>query len=151
MSWPLRLRRGGAVLAGMTILCTLAAPRPGAAQAVPPGGTTPGGTIFDRLRDQSTRPVPQPGPAPSRRPGGDTIPQPPPAPARRPGDDMLWVPDRQVRVPGVEGSVRVPGHWEQRVSEHEVYVPPLTGQTQDGRVIEFPAGRQKLPDARQSP
>jgi hypothetical protein len=64
---------------------------------------------------------------------------------------MIWVPDRHVRVPGVEGSVRVPGHWEQRVSEHEVYVPPLTGQTQDGRIVEFPAGRQKLPDARQSP
>jgi hypothetical protein len=116
-------------------LCTLGAPRSGRAQATPPGGTTPGGAIFDRLRDQTTRPMPLPSSAPPRRPG----------------DDMIWVPDRHVRVPGVEGSVLVPGHWEQRLSEHEVYVPPLTGQTSDGGVIQLPAGRQPPPGERQSP
>jgi hypothetical protein len=64
---------------------------------------------------------------------------------------MIWVPERPVRVPGVEGDVRVPGHWEQRVSEHEVYVPPLTGQTSDGQVIQFPAGPRPVPHERQSP
>jgi hypothetical protein len=64
---------------------------------------------------------------------------------------MIWVPDRSVPVPGVAGSVLVPGHWEQRLSGHEVYVPPLTGRTDDGRTIEFPAGRQRPPDERVSP
>jgi hypothetical protein len=64
---------------------------------------------------------------------------------------MIWVPDRQVRVPGVEGAVLVPGHWEQRLSEHDVYVPPLTGQASDGRIIQFPAGERRLPHERQSP
>lgn len=128
------LRRGSALLAVMT-LCTLNAPRSGGAQATPPGGTTPGGAIFDRLRDQTTRPIPQT----------------PPGSPHRPGSDMIWVPDRHVRVPGVEGDVFVPGHWEQQLSEREVYVPPLTGQTSDGRVIQLPAGRQPPPGERQSP
>jgi hypothetical protein len=64
---------------------------------------------------------------------------------------MLWVPDRHVPVPGVRGPVLVPGHWEQRLSDHEVYVPPLTGRTDDGRVIQFPAGSHPPPGERVSP
>ena len=74
----------------------------------PPGGTTPGGSIFDGLRGTTTRPVPQV----SR----------PPAPAA----PDTWVPDRYVQVPGVDGPVLVPGHWERRLSDHEVYTPPLS-------------------------
>jgi hypothetical protein len=47
--------------------------------------------------------------------------------------------------------VFVPGHWERRLSEHEVHVPPLTGQAPDGRTITWPAGVQPLPAHRQAP
>jgi len=49
------------------------------------------------------------------------------------------VPDRYVRVPGVSADVLVPGHWEQPVSSHEVYAPPLTGRTLQGGIVNFPA------------
>jgi hypothetical protein len=116
-------------------VCGLLLPAGGRAQTPPPGGTTPGGGIFDRLREDTTRPMP-------------TAPPPPPAPTR---SDMIWVPDRSVPVPGVPGIVLVPGHWEQRLSDHEVYVPPLTGRTDDGGTIQLPAGRQLPPDERVSP
>lgn len=116
-------------------VCGLLLPAGGRAQTPPPGGTTPGGGIFDRLREDTTRPMP-------------TAPPPPPAPTR---SDMIWVPDRNVPVPGVPGIVLVPGHWEQRLSDHEVYVPPLTGRTEDGGTIQLPAGRRLPPDERVSP
>jgi hypothetical protein len=129
-----RIRRRWIALLAVVVVSGLASPQTGCAQATPPGGTTPGGKIFDRLREQTTRPLPQTPPLP-----------------RAPGSDMIWVPERSVRVPGVDGNVMVPPHWEQRVSEHEVYVPPLTGQTSDGRVIQFPAGPRPVPHERQSP
>ena len=99
-----------------------------------PGGTTPGGAIFDRLNQSSTRPVPT-TPPPSVRP-----------------PSMLWVPDRFVQVPGVDGQLLVPGHWERRVSDHEVYTPPLTGRTPQGdTTINFPAGTRPPVNERQSP
>ncbi len=99
-----------------------------------PGGTTPGGAMFDRLNQSSTRPVPT-TPAP-------TVRQP----------DMLWVPDRFVQVPGVDGQVLVPGHWERRLSDHEVYTPPLTGRTPQGdATVNFPAGTRPPANERQSP
>jgi len=99
----------------------------------PPGGTTPGGSIFDGLRGTTTRRVPQV----SR----------PPAPAA----PDTWVPDRYVQVPGVDGPVLVPGHWERRLSDHEVYTPPLVGQTPDGRSLDFPAGPRPPVEERQGP
>jgi len=100
----------------------------------PPGGTTPGGAIFDRLNQSSTRPVPQ-TPAP-------TVPPP----------SSTWVPDRFVQVPGVDGQVLVPGHWERRMSDHEVYTPPLTGRTPQGdTTIQFPAGSRPPANERQYP
>ena len=100
----------------------------------PPGGTTPGGSIFDGLQDTTTRPVPQV----SR----------PPAPAA----PDTWVPDRYVQVPGVDGPVLVPGHWERRLSDHEVYTLPLVGRTPDGGAINFPAGvRPPVGERRQGP
>ena len=50
--------------------------------------------------------------------------------------DLLWVPDRYVSVPGAPEGVRVPAHWEGRVSDREVYVPPL--------VIVHPRGAPEL-------
>jgi hypothetical protein len=99
----------------------------------PPGGTTPSGAIFDRLRESTTRPVPQ-------------VPPPVVVPP-----DMTWVPDRHVHVPGVDGPVLVPGHWERRLSTHEVYTPPLTGTTPRGDIIHFPAGAQPPVHQRQTP
>jgi hypothetical protein len=100
----------------------------------PPGGTTPSGAIFDRLNRSSTRPVPQ-TPAPTVRP-----------------PDMSWVPDRFVQVPGTDGQLLVPGHWERRLSDHEVYTPPLTGRTPQGdATIHFPAGTRPPVNERQYP
>jgi hypothetical protein len=101
-----------------------------------PGGTTPGGAIFDRLNQSSTRPMPT-TPAPTLRPPNET-----------------WVPDRYVQVPGADGQVLVPGHWERRLSDHEVYTPPLTGRATtplgDG-TINFPAGTRPPANERQYP
>ena len=100
----------------------------------PPGGTTPGGAIFDRLNQSTTRPLPQ-TPPPTVRP-----------------PDSTWVPDRTVQVPGVDGQVFVPGHWERRLSDHEVYTPPLTGRTPQGdRTVDFPAGTRPPVNERQYP
>jgi hypothetical protein len=100
----------------------------------PPGGTTPSGAIFDRLNRSTTRPVPQ-TPAPTVRP-----------------PDMSWVPDRFVQVPGTAGQVLVPGHWERRLSDHEVYTPPLIGRTPQGdATIQFPAGTRPPVNERQYP
>jgi hypothetical protein len=115
-------------------------PGPARAQKVaPPAGKTPSGTIFDRLQPETMRPVPSPPPRSSPPPSGAAA------------GDMLWVPGRHVNVPGVEGQVFVPGHWERRLSEHEVHVPPLTGRAPDGRTITWPAGVQPLPAHRQAP
>jgi len=101
-----------------------------------PGGTTPGGAIFDRLNQSSTRPMPT-TPAPTVRAPSET-----------------WVPDRYVQVPGTDGQVLVPGHWERRLSDHEVYTPPLTGRTTtplgDG-TIHFPAGTRPPANEREYP
>jgi len=99
----------------------------------PLGGTTPSGAIFDRLHDATTRPVPQVAPPMVRPP------------------ESTWVPDRFIQVPGAENPVFVPGHWERRVSDHEVYTPPLTGRTRDGGTIDFPAGTRPPVNERQQP
>src|SRR5881628_4013460 len=99
----MRLRR---VLLGVAVILNVAVPQVAWSQMKsPPGGTTPGGAIFDRLRDSTTRPVPQ-TPPPTVRP-----------------PDMTWVPDRYVQIPGADSPVLVPGHWERRLSDHEVFTP----------------------------
>jgi hypothetical protein len=100
----------------------------------PLGGTTPSGAVFDRLNNFSTRPVPQVAPPTVRQP------------------DSTWVPDRYVQVPGTDGQVFIPGHWERRLSAHEVYTPPLTGRTPQGdTTINFPAGTRPPVGERQYP
>src|SRR2546426_1662217 len=96
--------RLGMVLLGVAVILNVAVPQVASSQMKSrPGGTTPGGAIFDRLHDTTTRPMP---PVPS-----STAPRP----------EATWVPDRSVQVPGTDGPVFVPGHWERRLSDHEVY------------------------------
>jgi hypothetical protein len=99
----------------------------------PAGGATPSGAIFDRLHNQTTRPVPQAPPPSVRAP------------------DMMWVPDRFVQVPGTSAPVLVPGHWERRLGTHEVYTPPLSGQSPNGDIVQFPAGTHPPVNERQAP
>lgn len=93
------------------------------------------------LRDSTRRPLP-------------TV---PPQPAPPPGQ-QVWVSDRHVMVPGVPGPVHVPGHWERRISEREVYTPPLVGVAPDGAAVYLPGGVRSAPsgvlstpELRQSP
>ena len=127
----MRLRR--VLLAAVVMLAVTARPAAAGGLMTSPGGTTPGGAIFDGLRGATTRPVPRVSPAPA------------------PAAPDTWVPDRYVLVPGVDGHVLVPGHWERRLSDHEVYTPPLFGQTPDGRTLNFPAGQRPPVDERQGP
>jgi hypothetical protein len=127
----MRLRK---VLLGVVVILNVATPQVAWSQMKsPPGGTTPSGAIFDHLNDATTHPMPQ---APS-----PTIPTP----------ESTWVPDRYVQVPGTDGPVMVPGHWERRLSDHEVYTPPLLGRTPNGDIINFPAGVRPPTDERQVP
>jgi len=122
------------VLLGVAVIVSVAAPQLASGQMRPAlGGTTPSGAIFDHLNDATTHPMPQ---APS-----PTIPTP----------ESTWVPDRYVQVPGTDGPVMVPGHWERRLSDHEVYTPPLLGRTPNGDIINFPAGVRPPTDERQVP
>ena len=122
------------VLLGVAVIVSVAAPQLASGQMRPAlGGTTPSGAIFDHLNDATTHPMPQ---APS-----PTIPTP----------ESTWVPDRYVQVPGTDGPVMVPGHWERRLSDHEVHTPPLLGRTPNGDIINFPAGVRPPTDERQVP
>ena len=85
------MRWGGVVLVAALMMVSMSSIQAAHGQMKsPPGGTTPGGAIFDRLNRSSTRPLPQ-TPAPTVRP-----------------PDSTWVPDRFVQVPGVDGQVIVP-------------------------------------------
>ena len=120
------------VLLGVAALWNVAAPRPASGRMLS-SGTTPGGAVFDRLDRSTTRPVPQVQ-----------------APAVSPSVDV-WVPDRYVQTPQGDPSVLVPGHWERRLSDHEVYTPPLIGTTPNGDVINNPAGVRPPANERQAP
>ena len=63
--------------------------------------------------------------------------------------DLEWVPDRYVPVTG-GGTAMVPGHWEQRLSPREVYVPPIVIVT-PGTQETIPAGVRPPVDQRQGP
>lgn len=65
--------------------------------------------------------------------------------------DMVWVPDRYVPVPGAPPGVLVPGHWEQRISDCAVYVPPLTIVHPAGESSVIPAGVRPPADERVGP
>jgi hypothetical protein len=122
------------VLLGAAVILNVAVPQVASSQMRSPlGGTTPSGAMFDHFNGTMTRPVPS-----------VTSPT-PPTPAE------AWVPDRTVQVPGADGPVSVPGHWDRRMSDHEVYTPPLLGRTPNGDIINFPAGTQPPANERQAP
>ena len=95
--------------------------------------TTPRSRALDQLRDSSMRPIPTAPPAATARP------------------DSTWVPDRFVTVPEIPSQVHIPAHWERRLPDGESYLPPLTGLTSEGRVIQFPAGAYPPADHRLEP
>src|SRR2546427_13065502 len=127
----MRLRR--VLLAAVVMLGITAHPAGSGGLMTSPGGTPPGGAMFDGFRGATTRPGPRGSPAPA------------------PAAPDTWVPDRYVLVPGVDGHVLVPRHWARRLSAHEVYTPPLVGRTPDGRTLDFPAGPRPPVDERQGP
>jgi hypothetical protein len=84
----------------------LAVPPSGGFRLPPPGGVTTARAV-EQIMTGSTRPLPSVAPREVARP------------------DMVWVPDRWIVTPEEPTGVRVPAHWEQRISEGRVYVPPL--------------------------
>jgi hypothetical protein len=127
-------RRVVALVGGLIVGSLVALPRDGLAQASrPPVKTTPLGPTIERLEKSTTSPVPSV-----------------PAPAA-PAADMIWVPDRHVQVPGIDGNVWVPGHWERKLSDREYYVPDLVGRTQDGGTVNVPAGTRPPVEERHGP
>ena len=126
--------RSLATLIGSVVILNIGLPAVASSQLKsPPGGTTPAGALFDRLNSATTRPLPQ---VPA------TVP---------PTPSDIWVPDRFVQVPGTDGQVMVPGHWERRLSDHQVYTPPLSGRATNGDIVNFPAGTQPPANERQAP
>src|SRR5262245_62247735 len=120
MRWGVMLR-GIVAIVGVLSIHAAFVHAASAQMKSPPAGTTPGGAMFDRLNQSTTRPVPQ-TPAPTVAAPSST-----------------WVPDRFVQVPGVDGQVLVPGHWERRLWGQEVYKAPLMGrEAQGGRKIRLP-------------
>ena len=127
----MRLER---VLLGVAVILNTAVPQVASSQMRSPlSGTTPSGAIFDRFHYSTTRPMPQVS--------SPTAPTP----------EATWVPDRTVQVPGTDSPVFVPGHWERRLSDHEVYTPPLLGRTPNGDIVNFPAGTRPPVNERQAP
>ena len=90
----------GVVLAG-AMLGSYASALAGGVAPIRPGGTTTQQAV-DQINRSAMRPLPTPPPAPIYRP------------------DTVWVPDRWAL-----GDVRIPGHWERRLPDGSVYVPPL--------------------------
>ncbi len=98
------------------------------------GGGTPGSKAVEEIERSVTRPVPG---------------APPPAVSR---PDTVWVPDRIIRDPVHGAMLQVPGHWERRLSEREVYVPPLTVcNAVSGDCTTVPAGVRPPAEIRPGP
>ena len=97
------------------------------------GGGLSTGKAVERINAASMRPLPDAGPR---------------VPVR---GDLVWVPDRWVPVPGAPEGVRVPGHWERRLSEREYYVPTQATVGPPGVPSFVPAGVRGPADARREP
>jgi hypothetical protein len=91
-------------------------------------GPTTTGRAVDQINGMSSRPLPPVGPTPV------------------PPSRSVWVPGHYVRLPGEPTPALVPGHWELRLPNGNLAVPPVT--------VERPSDgiHQTLPGAtRQSP
>jgi len=95
-----------------------------------PGPTTTSSAV-DQINGMSSRSLPT---TTAPRPAGPS--------------NMIWVPDRYIRLPGEPGVSYVPGHWEQPVGPHEVYVPPVVVQTPGNRNETIPGGFRPPVDER---
>ena len=91
-------------------------------------GPTTTGRAVDQINGMSTRPLPPVAPNPV-------------APAR-----SVWVPDQYVRLPGEPNPVLVPGHWEHRLPDGTLSVPPVTVERpSDGTYQTLPGTTRQLP------
>lgn len=125
----------------------LAAPLAAAAQALvlPSGNPFTSGLVTPTGRTNITTEATAKINAASRAP----IPTTPVVAVVRP--DVTWVPDRYVSAPGAPGGVLVPGHWERRVSDREVYAPPLAIDAPGGAAQTVPAGVRPPAEQRVEP
>lgn len=91
-------------------------------------GPTTTGRAVDQINGMSSRPllpVAAPSVAPSR---------------------SVWVPDQYVRLPGEPSPVVVPGHWELRLPNGHLAVPPVTvGRPSDGTHQTLPGSTHQVP------
>ena len=71
-------------------------------------GSATTAALVDRINAASRVPLP-------------VLPAPPPV-----RSDMVWAPDRYVPLPSGPTPAHVPGHWERRVTDREVYAPPTS-------------------------
>jgi hypothetical protein len=94
-------RCASVLVLGGAMLVSCSAARAEGVTPIRPGGTTTQQAV-DQINRSAMRPLPTPPPAPVYRP------------------DTVWVPDRWAL-----GDVRVPGHWERRLPDGSMYVPPL--------------------------
>ncbi len=80
-------------------------------------------------------------------------PLPPVGPPTVMSPGQVWVPDRDVAVPGQPGVVHVPGHWERPLNPRENWVPPLViCNPTTGECVSTPAGvRPAPPERREAP
>jgi hypothetical protein len=104
----------------------------GGAMAVPLGPTTTSQAV-NQMNATSTRPLPSYAPREVVR------------------ERNVWVPARSVPLPG-QGTVRVPGHFERRLDNGDVYVPPLTVRSPaTGATTTLPGGSRPPSDDRLAP
>jgi hypothetical protein len=104
----------------------------GGAMAVPLGPTTTSQAV-NQMNATSTRPLPSYAPREVVR------------------ERNVWVPARSVPLPG-RGTVSVPGHFERRLDNGDVYVPPLTVRDPaTGVTTTLPAGTRPPSDDRLAP
>jgi hypothetical protein len=104
----------------------------GGAMAVPLGPTTTSQAV-NQMNATSTRPLPSYAPREVVR------------------ERNVWVPARSVPLPG-QGTVSVPGHFERRLDNGDVYVPPLTIRNPEtGAITTLPAGARPPSDDRLAP
>jgi hypothetical protein len=113
-------------------VAVLAVPQLALGQMRSPVGGTSTGAMVNSIDSTARRPLPA---VPSTTPVAP---------------DSMWIPDRYVQSP-LNGQVLVPGHWERRVSDHQVLTPPLVGHTMDGGIVTFPAGTRPPVGERQAP